>query len=78
MSNLKIELDQKGIKQLLKSSELRDGMHDLADSIAQRANGNYETDIKYMGTRVISSVKCADDATNKDNLKNNSLLKGLL
>ena len=78
MSNLKIELDTKGVRLLLKSSDLRDGMHDLADSIAQRTDGNYNTDIKYVGSRVLTSVECADEKTIKDNLKNNSLVKGLM
>ena len=78
MSNQsRVECSYANIGKLLKSSELRDGMQNIANRIATNTEGNYETDIKYMRTRVVCSVYTTDRGTIQDNLNNNTLLKGL-
>ncbi|MBQ0113619.1 MAG: hypothetical protein KBT03_10850 [Bacteroidales bacterium] len=75
MSKTKIVLNSKGVRELLKSSEVRDYIKSEADAIKGRCGSGYATDSKYMGTRVISSVYTETKEAYQDNLENNTLLK---
>lgn len=78
MSNpneVKIVVDEKAVRQLLKSHEMKIGVGDIAQNIATRAGSGYEADIKYMGTRVIASAYTATIEAQKDNMQNDTLRK---
>lgn len=77
MSQAKLELDHDGIQQLLKSKEVEDVVHDKSREIAARLGSAYETDVKQMQTRVISSVFTTDKRAISDILENNTLLKAV-
>lgn len=76
MSNkVKIELNSRGIREILKSSGMKECVKKCADDIKSRCGSGYETDVKYMGTRVIASAYTATSDAMRDNLENNTLLK---
>ena len=75
MNNVKIELNSKGIREILKSSEMRDFLKSQAEDIKSRCGSGYATDVKYMQTRVISSVYTENSEAERDNVENNTLLK---
>lgn len=77
MSKVKVELNTKGVRQLLKSHEMKNIVGDIAQNIANGAGEGYESDIKYMGTRVIASAYTATEKAMKDNKKNNTLRKAV-
>lgn len=77
MSKVTVKLNTNGVRQLLKSSELRDGLLNTANNIAVRAGDGYECDVKYMNTRVISSVYTQSTQAYHDAINNNSLLKAV-
>ena len=65
----------KGYNQLRKSNEIRDLIKKEADKIKSRCGNGYETDVKYVSRKVMSSVYTATTEAMKDNLENNTLLK---
>lgn len=77
MSKVKVVLNESGVRQLLKSHEMKVGLGDIAQNIAERAGDGYESDIKYMRTRVIASAYTATEEAMKDNQKNNTLKKAV-
>lgn len=77
MSKVKLELNERGIIKLLKSHEMKVGLGDIAQNIAEKAGEGYESDIKYMRTRVIASAYTATEDAMKDNDKNNTLRKAV-
>lgn len=77
MSNYKIELNDAGFIELLKSQEIADAVKEVADQVAARAGDGYATDVYQAGTRVIASVYTETEEAMKDNLENNTLLKAV-
>lgn len=77
MSKVKVILNKSGVRQLLKSHEMKVGLGDIAQNIASKAGEGYESDIKYMRTRVIASAYTATEEAMKDNDKNNTLRKAV-
>lgn len=71
----KIVLNSKGIRELLKSHEVKECILEESESIKARCGAGYATDVKYMGTRVISSVYTETQEALEDNYNNNTLLK---
>ena len=71
------ELDSDGVRQLLKSAEMRSVCQNHANRIAGRAGEGYEVDTYSGRTRVNASVYAATDKAYRDNLKNNTLLKAV-
>lgn len=76
-SKVQIELNYKGVGQLLKSENMQDALESVTAKIAQNAGSGYANDVKVMGTRAISSVYTTSKKAAKDNLKNNTLLKAV-
>lgn len=74
-SEVKLEVNEKAVRQLLKSHEMKVGVGDIAQKIANRAGDGYEADIKYMGSRVIASAYTATIEARKDNAENQTLKK---
>lgn len=77
MSDIEIELHDEGFQELLKSEEIGDYISELANNVANRAEGNYEADVQTGKYRKIARVKTADQETYYRNMKNNYLLKAL-
>ena len=77
MSKVKIELNDAGFIELLKSQEITDAVKEVADQVAARAGDGYATDVYQAGTRVIASVYPETEEAMKDNLENNTLLKAV-
>lgn len=77
MSNVRIELNSEGVKQLLKSPEMEGICRNLAEGIASSAAGNYEVSTYSGRNRVNASVYTADRETLQENLDGNALLKAL-
>ena len=67
----KFELDYKGVSQLLHSSQMQSALMQGANQIASNAGAGYKA--KQMKTRVI--VVPETQEAERDNLKNNTLLK---
>lgn len=77
MSKVVVKLNTSGVRELLKSSELRDGLAETAHKIAVRAGEGHKYDTKYMGTRVIASVYTDSTQAYHDAINNNKLLKAV-
>lgn len=77
MSNIKIELNGQGIRELLKSEEIKAELSNQAERIMSNCSGNYETE-EYIGAKRRSiSIVTKDADTFHKNLKNNELLMAL-
>ena len=75
MNKFKFELDTKGVGELLKSEEMMRVLEVHAQSIASQAGEDYTS--KVMPTRAIAIVKPKNEAGERDNLENNTLLKAV-
>lgn len=60
---------------VLKSSETREYLREFVKDIQERCGEGYNSDVKYMGTRIIASVYTETPEALQDNLDNNTLLK---
>lgn len=72
MSSIQIKLNRGGVGAMLKSHEVKERISEEAERIASSAGTQYQTDVKYMNTRVISSVY-----TTKKQQDYNDLLRAL-
>lgn len=77
MSNVKIELNQDGIRELLQSEEVMSLLESQADGIVGTASGSYDTNAFIGKTRATVTISTTDAATYHRNLKDNELLKML-
>lgn len=78
MSNVKIELNSSGIRQLLNSSEIQKAVVNKAAEVAKRAGSGYEAaDPHHTGQRVAVNVYPATESAVQDNYDNNTLEKSL-
>ena len=77
MSKVEIELNSAGIQELMKSAEIQGYCEELARGVASRAGDGYEVDSMVGKTRANASVYAATKEANRDNMKNNTLLKAL-
>lgn len=77
MSNYQFELNREGVKQLMKSAEMKAVLDETAHHIAQSAEGEYKVDTMTGRTRANAEVSCADAKTYYENLRNNTLLKAM-
>lgn len=74
---VQIELNDEGVRELLKSPEIERICRDLAEGIASRAGDGYQVSTYTGRTRVNASVVAATNAAKRDNMKNNTLLKAV-
>lgn len=77
MGKTKIVLNSAGVRELLKSEEMQALLSQRASEIAARAGAGYGTDVFVGKTRANASVFANDAEAQRDNLKNNTLLKAL-
>ena len=74
---VEFELNSDGVRQLLKSAEMKRVCQTHAQRIANRAGTGYEVDTYTGSNRVNASVSTATADAYRDNLKNNTLLKAV-
>ena len=77
MSKIKFEIISKVIVSLLKSNEMGDTLMIHADKIKGNLGSGYSAQKVMSSDRVKVFVKANSKKAQKDNLKNNSLLKAL-
>lgn len=77
MSNYQFELNREGVKQLMKSAEMKAVLDETAQHIASSAEGDYKVNSMTGRTRANAEVSCASTKTYYDNLRNNTLLKAM-
>ena len=77
MSNTRVELVWEGFRALLTSPEISDAVADKAREIANKAGTGYGSDIRSGAGRAVARVYPETAAANKDNRKNNTLLKAM-
>lgn len=77
MSKIKFEIISKGIVSLLQSNEMGDALMIHADKIKGNLGTGYSAQKVMSSDRVKVFVKANSKKAQKDNLKNNSLLKAL-
>lgn len=76
MSNLKIELNSDGVRELL--AEVGTNVcGPMAERIASACGDGYASDIHNAGSRIIASVYTDTEAAMLDNLVNNTILRNL-
>lgn len=75
--NLKIVLNNEGVKALLKSPEMLSICEKHANNALSRLGDGYEVSSKTGVNRVNASIKAVTRKAKKDNLKNNTILKAL-
>ena len=77
MSNVKIKLNSKGVRELLSSEEMKAICKERAEAIRGRCGDGYECDA-YTGKRRVNARVWASSAkARRDNAKNNTILKAL-
>ena len=77
MSNFKFKLDRKGVRELLKSSEMAAICVEYANATRAKVGNDYSVTTHYGKNRVNASVHAETEAAVKDCKKNNTLLKAL-
>lgn len=77
MSNVTIELNSAGIRELLLSAEMQGVVGEHATQIAERCGEGYEHDIYLTPGRAVASVYADTKEAIKDNLDNNTILRNL-
>lgn len=77
MNKVKVVLDEAGIRQLLRSSELQEVCMEHARAIQQRAGSNYESEERSYPERKGAAVYPSNANGYYDNLNNNTLLKAM-
>ena len=77
MSNVKIVLNSKGVKELLKSQEMEEACMEHANKILSKVGEGYSATTHAGKNRVNVSVGTETYEAMKDNYENNTLLKSL-
>lgn len=77
MSNVKVELNSAGIREMLRSPEMQALLGEKAAEIAGRCGDGYESDVHMTPGRAIASVFTATPEAAKDNSANNTILRNL-
>jgi hypothetical protein len=77
MGSFNFKLNQKGVRELLKSDEMQSVLSARARSIRERCGEGYEQDIHVGKNRANAMVTAKTRKAKKDNLKNNTLLKAV-
>lgn len=74
---IKLELNRDGVRELLRSNEIREAVSESAEKIRGRCGDGYETDTFTGRNRVNASVYADTPKAKRDNPKNNTLLKAM-
>lgn len=77
MSKVEIKLNRSGVRKLLKSPEMENGLSQIAFAAVNRLGEGYEASYYTAQTRAVASV-CAESASaRKENAESNTILKAL-
>lgn len=78
---MEFKLNSKGLVELMQGDKMRAVVSEAASKVASKAasmsGGPYDTSTGNGKDRAYGRVTCADKATRKDTLENNTLLKAL-
>lgn len=74
---LKVVLNSAGVRELLRSSEMRQVCAQQAEQIRARCGEDYEAMTHTAPTRVYATVTATTPKARNSNLKNNTILKAL-
>ena len=77
MAKVKFELNREGVRQLLKGDAMQSLLSDKASQAANRAGSGYKSDLHVGVNRANASVFADTYEAERDNLKNNTILKSL-
>lgn len=77
MSNVKFVLNKEGVRELMKSDEMREICSSHAAQVQQRAGTGYIAEDRSYPERAGAAVRADTFEARKDNLENNTLLKSL-
>ena len=77
MNNVKIVLNDAGVKELLKSAEAQEICRSLAEQVAARAGEGYVVEPRNYPERSGYAVRPETRSAYKDNYDNNTLLRAL-
>ncbi len=77
MSKVKIVLDRKGVRQMLKSKEAEAICREFADRAAEHLGDGYEVSTHNGKKRVNASIKAVTYKARKDTKQNNTILKAV-
>ncbi|WP_288342002.1 hypothetical protein [uncultured Dubosiella sp.] len=75
--DFKIEIDDDGIRSLLKSDNMQKILEAQAEKVAKRAEGNFDVKVSNQQTRAVAKVSPGDAPTFYKNKKHNLLLKAI-
>jgi hypothetical protein len=76
MANVKVKLNSSGVRELLKSSEIQNYCVSLAESRQSAMGDGYEVQTRNYPERSGAIIVATSSKAKKDNLENNTLLKG--
>lgn len=77
MSNVEIELNSAGVREMLRSDEMEAVLEAKASEIAARCGNGYAHDTYMTPGRVVASVFAETPEAMRDNAKNNTILRNL-
>lgn len=77
MSNVKVVLNSDGVKELLKSKEMKDICLSYANNALSKLGDGYEVTSMTGRTRVNAEIKATTFESRKENLEKNTILKAL-
>lgn len=77
MPNFEFKLDQNGVRELLRSSEMATALASFGNPIQHRAGKGFYADQRDTGQRRVFTVTAVTKAAQSKNLKDNTLLKAL-
>lgn len=77
MSRRIFELDKKGVREILRSDEMKQAMKSVADEAVGRLGEGYEADTHTGKTRVNASVYAVTPEARRENLSENTILKAV-
>ena len=77
MAKCKFELNHSGVRELLRSDEMKAMLKAKADAAAKACGDGYQSGSYVMPTRAVARVSAATIEAKRDNLKNNTIVKAL-
>ncbi len=77
MANLKVTLNEAGVRELLRSSEMLSICKEYADNALEILGDGYEVTTYTGKNRVNASIKATTRKAKKENLENNTILKAV-
>ena len=77
MSRAKIVLNRSGIREMLRSVEVKNAIKEQADQIADRCGEGYEAGSTIGRQRALAHVRAATPEAVRDNYDNNTILKAV-